>query len=85
MCVPDALIPCVCAACGVPAGHVPIFEVVGMDGASVMDACTACGHPLDEGRAVLWWTESSTGLLASAVAPDDDLATLFAWWRAEGP
>jgi hypothetical protein len=40
---------------------------------------------IDEGRAVLWWTESSTGLLASAVAADDDLAALFEWWRAEGP
>ena len=33
----------------------------------------------EHGRAAMWWTDA--GLLAHAVAPDADLAHLFAWWR----
>ena len=33
------------------------------------------------GRAEMWWTNQGDGLLGHAVALDDDLAALFAWWR----
>jgi len=36
------------------------------------------------GEASMWWTVDDRGLLARAVAADDDLATLFAWWLAHG-
>ena len=29
----------------------------------------------------MWWTDEH-GVFAHAVAPDGDLARLFAWWRA---
>lgn len=35
-----------------------------------------------EGAAALWWTSEGTLVMGHAVAPDDDLAALFAWWRA---
>jgi hypothetical protein len=36
---------------------------------------------IEQGRAALWWT-NDRGELAHAVAPNRDLAALFAWWRA---
>ncbi len=39
---------------------------------------------VDGGRAAMWWTVSADGLIAHAVAPDADLAALFAWWRTHG-
>jgi hypothetical protein len=36
---------------------------------------------IEHGRAALWWTNDG-GELAHAVAPNNDLAALFAWWRA---
>lgn len=38
----------------------------------------------EAGRAVMWWTVVDEGLLAHAVARDDDLAALFAWWLRGG-
>jgi hypothetical protein len=35
---------------------------------------------VEHGRAAMWWTDADRGLLVHAVAPDDDLAALFAWW-----
>ena len=35
---------------------------------------------LEEGRAVMWWTDEA-GIIAHAVAPGADLARLFVWWR----
>jgi hypothetical protein len=35
---------------------------------------------LEDDHAAIWWTDGP--LLAHAVAPDRDLARLFAWWRA---
>jgi hypothetical protein len=34
----------------------------------------------ENGRAAMWWTDTDRGVLAHAVAPDADLARLFAWW-----
>jgi hypothetical protein len=34
------------------------------------------------GRAEMWWMNMREGLLAHAIALDDDLGRLFAWWRA---
>jgi hypothetical protein len=34
----------------------------------------------EQGRAAMWWTDVDRGVLAHAVAPDDDLALLLAWW-----
>jgi hypothetical protein len=34
----------------------------------------------ENGRAAMWWTDNDRGVLAHAVAPDADLARLFAWW-----
>jgi hypothetical protein len=34
---------------------------------------------LENGRAAMWWTQGDQ--VAHAVAPDRDLAALFAWWR----
>jgi hypothetical protein len=36
---------------------------------------------VEHGRAALWWT-NDRGELAHAVGPNNDLAALFAWWRA---
>jgi hypothetical protein len=36
---------------------------------------------IERAHAALWWT-NERGELAHAVAPDADLAALFAWWRA---
>jgi hypothetical protein len=35
---------------------------------------------LEKGRAAMLWTVADRGLLVHAVAPDGDLASLFAWW-----
>jgi hypothetical protein len=35
---------------------------------------------VENGRAAMWWTDADRGLLVHAVAPDEDLASLFAWW-----
>jgi hypothetical protein len=35
---------------------------------------------VENGRAAMWWTVADRGVLDHAVAPDDDLAALFAWW-----
>jgi hypothetical protein len=35
---------------------------------------------LEQGRAAMWWTRGDR--LAHALAPNGDLAALFAWWRA---
>jgi hypothetical protein len=35
---------------------------------------------IEGGRAAMWWTDGA--LLAHAVATDDNLGALFAWWRA---
>jgi hypothetical protein len=35
---------------------------------------------VEHGRAAMWWTDADRGVLVHAVAPDDDLASLFAWW-----
>jgi hypothetical protein len=37
---------------------------------------------IEQGRAAMWWTIASRGLLAHAVAADADLALLFAWWES---
>lgn len=37
----------------------------------------------ERGRAVMWWTVEATGVLGRAIAPDGDLAALFAWWSAQ--
>jgi hypothetical protein len=34
----------------------------------------------ENGRAAMWWTDTDRGVLAHAIAPDADLARLFAWW-----
>jgi hypothetical protein len=40
---------------------------------------------IEQGRAEMWWTDDTRGLLAHARAADDDLARLFAWWQDRGP
>jgi hypothetical protein len=35
----------------------------------------------EDGAAAMWWTDEH-GVIAHAVAADDDLARLFAWWTA---
>jgi hypothetical protein len=37
---------------------------------------------IEDGRAAMWWTIEDRGLLAHAVAPDADLASLFEWWES---
>jgi hypothetical protein len=37
---------------------------------------------IEQGRAAMWWTVASRGVLAHAVAADADLASLFAWWES---
>jgi hypothetical protein len=34
----------------------------------------------EQGRAAMWWTIADRGLLAHAVAPDGDVASLYEWW-----
>jgi len=36
---------------------------------------------IEDRAAAIWWTDEK-GVVAHAVAGDDDLALLFAWWRA---
>jgi hypothetical protein len=36
----------------------------------------------EKGRAAMWWSDNHRGLLTHAIASDDDLASLFAWWLA---
>ena len=37
---------------------------------------------IEQGRAAMWWTVDSRGLLAHASAADGDLASLFEWWES---
>jgi hypothetical protein len=36
---------------------------------------------VERGHAAMWWT-NDRGEIAHAVAPNEDLAALFGWWRA---